>query len=241
MRERANQHRERAPTTNTTIRREPQRAGDLPQIHIRTTPIRAGPRRAPLLPCLPSQWSRVSANESPFTTRHEGDASRRQAATGAGVACPPPFTAKPPELSAAASGRTAAQRERQVRRCAGRSHLHELPTRSLPSMPATPRSPRAQRSLPTRIGARDERARHQDRTRGALSERANQQRERAPTTNTTIRREPQRAGDLPQIHVRTTPIRAGPRRALLLPCLRSQWSRVSANDWRLPTRPESRR
>src|SRR5690606_7622597 len=95
------------------------------------------------------------------------------------VACPPPFTAEPPELPAAASGRTAAQRERQVRRCAGRSHLYELPTRQLPSIPATPRSPRAQRSLPTRIGARDERARHQDRTRGALRKRANQQRERA--------------------------------------------------------------
>ena len=104
----------------------------------------------------------VSPNESPFTTRHEGDASRRMAATRAGVACPPPFTAECHELPAAASGRTAAQRERQVRRCAGRSHLHELPTRSLPSMPATPRSPRAQRSLPTRIGARDERARHQN-------------------------------------------------------------------------------
>src|SRR5690606_35515920 len=37
---------------------------------------------------LPESIGSLSPNEQPLPTRHGGDASRRQAATGAGVACP---------------------------------------------------------------------------------------------------------------------------------------------------------
>jgi hypothetical protein len=41
----------------------------------------------PCLLCLPTM-ARMSSNEQPLPTRRVGDASRRQAATGAGAACP---------------------------------------------------------------------------------------------------------------------------------------------------------